>query len=225
MGAPVRRPPVQAASGRFAPALLACLLFTSALAGPDEAGHWASRFETIREAARGIRSVQAEFVQTKRLRILREPLRSKGRLVFRGPDRLRWEYTEPLRSVLLLRGERVARYTLRRDRFVPDEAIRLEALRAVVAELRLWLAGRFRSSRHFRPEIEPGPHGPRLVLHPIDEELAALIQRIVIEPDTRAGVLRSVEIEEGPGAVTRIEILRVRLNEEVDEALFERPEP
>ena len=42
-----------------------------------------------------LRSVQAEFVQEKHLKILTRPLVSRGTFAFQAPQSLRWEYRSP----------------------------------------------------------------------------------------------------------------------------------
>ena len=55
-------------------------------------------------------SVQAYFSQEKHLKILVRPLISTGRFVFQAPGSLRWEYSTPLRSVLIMHDGRIKKY-------------------------------------------------------------------------------------------------------------------
>jgi outer membrane lipoprotein-sorting protein len=48
-----------------------------------------------------VRSVSAEFTQTRALRTLRSPLASKGRLWFQAPDSFRWELGDPPKTILI----------------------------------------------------------------------------------------------------------------------------
>jgi outer membrane lipoprotein carrier protein len=53
------------------------------------------------EAQRGVKTWQAEFVQTRTLKALTEPLRTPGRLWFEAPDRFRWELGTPPQTLVL----------------------------------------------------------------------------------------------------------------------------
>ncbi len=52
-------------------------------------------------AQKNIRSLSADFMQTRALRTLRSPLRSQGRLWFRAPDQFRWELGDPPKTIII----------------------------------------------------------------------------------------------------------------------------
>ena len=52
----------------------------------------AQDWTSLKETFRTIRSVKAEFLQKRYLKILTKPLLSEGKLFFYIPDSLRWEY-------------------------------------------------------------------------------------------------------------------------------------
>ena len=63
--------------------------------------------QKLTRTASEIKSMQCSFVQTKTSALLVEDAVSKGKMAFRSPDRLRWEYTEPYSNVLIVRGDSV----------------------------------------------------------------------------------------------------------------------
>ena len=71
---------------------------------------WADTWDGIRAAAERVESLSAEFVQAKHLPILTRPLVSRGVLYFRKPDSLRWEYRQPVRTILLMHKGDLRRY-------------------------------------------------------------------------------------------------------------------
>lgn len=52
-----------------------------------------------------IRTVQADFVQSRTYRALRDPLTSRGRLLFSAPGSFRWEAGDPPKMIVLRKGE------------------------------------------------------------------------------------------------------------------------
>ena len=52
-----------------------------------------------------IRSVQADFVQTRSFHALRDPLASPGHLWFSAPQSFRWELGDPAKTVVLRKGD------------------------------------------------------------------------------------------------------------------------
>ena len=96
---------------------------------------WADSWSSIERAARKITTIQAEFEQTKDLKLLSRPLVAKGRFYFRRSGDLRWEYVSPIRSVLINGKQGVHRSTWRNGRFMPD------ADRPTLIMATIWLYG------------------------------------------------------------------------------------
>jgi outer membrane lipoprotein-sorting protein len=183
---------------------------------------WGDTWNSIRENAGKIESVRADFVQEKHLPILARPLRSQGRFVFRMPDALRWEYTKPVRSVLLLHDGEARRFLPDGEGgWVRDETARLESMGVVLGEITNWLNGRFDDNPDFAAELAPDR---RIVLTPKSESLARIISRIVLSLSETPGLMESVTIHEGPDSFTRIVFPEPELNPEIDERVFRAPE-
>ncbi len=182
---------------------------------------WGGTWDSIRENAGKIQSIRADFVQEKHLPILARPLRSEGRFVFRMPDDLRWEYTSPVRSALLLHEGEARRFLPDGEGgWVRDETARLESMGVVLGEIANWLNGRFDENPDFTAELAPDR---RIVLTPKSESLARIISRIVLALSETPGLMESVTIHEGPDSFTRIVFPAPELNPEIDDRLFREP--
>lgn len=180
---------------------------------------WADSWEGLRGAAVTVTSVQAAFVQEKHLPILARPLVSRGVFSYRKPGSLRWEYREPLQSVLLMHEGRTRRFVAGPSGWSEESGRGLEAMQVVMEEISGWLAGRFTDNPLFEARVLPGR---RVVLVPREEGMQRLIQRIELVLDDRPGVLRSVTISESDSAFTRMSFSNVVLNAPVDEAVFRK---
>lgn len=53
-------------------------------------------------------TLQSEFVQIKHLDVLSEDIESNGKLFYKAKNNLRWEYTEPLEYLIVLRNGKVS---------------------------------------------------------------------------------------------------------------------
>ena len=196
------------------------IAIATAVAPGAAANDWNDSWESIRLAARDVRTVQADFVQTRTVRILTRPIVSRGRLVYRRPDDLRWEYTSPIRSVLLLRGGSVERYIHRDEGIVRDSSAKLDAMAAVVREINIWLSGDFSASKTFRPTLVRSDRAMNVELLPIDPSMRSIISRIELRLGKKAGTVERVVIDEGSEGATRIDFTGVRINEGVTDADF-----
>ncbi|HXX36125.1 MAG TPA: outer membrane lipoprotein carrier protein LolA [Thermodesulfobacteriota bacterium] len=181
----------------------------------------AQDWTALKETFRSIRSVKAEFVQKRYLKILTKPLLSEGKLFFYIPDSLRWEYLNPLRSVLLQKGSTVQIYNFSEGVWKPEMPESAEATRMVLAEISQWFQGRFDESKAFKHLYSPGP--PARVTMVPGEGVNRFIQRIMITLSVRPGVIDRVEIEEPGGARTSIEFRSVEINSSFSSEIFEKP--
>jgi len=199
--------------------LLLTVLVTTGLlwAAPVLSQDWTS----LKEASRNIRSVKAEFLQKRYLKILTKPLLSEGKLFFYTPDSLRWEYLNPLRTVMLQKGSTIQIYNFSEGVWKPEMAQAVEARRMVLAEISQWFQGRFDESKAFKHLYSPGPPA-RVILVP-GEGINRFIQRIEIILSVRPGVIDRVEIEEPGDSRTTIEFKNVEINSSFSSEVFEKP--
>ncbi|OQX08026.1 MAG: hypothetical protein BWK76_24135 [Desulfobulbaceae bacterium A2] len=171
-------------------------------------------------AAPRLRSVQADFTQEKHLRILARPLVSSGRLLFQTPGSLRWEYTAPVPSILLLHGGTMKKFVRREGQMVEEPGMGLDAMQFVLAEISGWLDGRFADNEVFgvtRPDEET------VLLTPKGQGMAAIISSIELKLADRSGLLDRVTIFEGPDSRTVLSFDRRLLNQEIPAASFMAP--
>jgi outer membrane lipoprotein-sorting protein len=195
-------------------ALLALLL---TVPGQAKADDWAS----LRRDTSKIRTISADFVQQKELKILRRPLVSRGRFLFSAPDSVRWEYQTPVQVVSLVKGGDLKRFTHTADQgWVLDSSGSVEAMRIVMNRITGWLSGDFHKDEAFDAELRPGPP-IMVVLTPKDAGMERLIRRVELVFSSSPGVVESVRIHEGPDTRTTITFEDVKLDQEISPARFE----
>jgi len=152
-----------------------------------------------------VKAFVASFEQTKSLSLFKEPVKSSGFLVFERPDRLRWEITKPFRSILVVTGDRVAKFE-----WVGGErrAIKLgrggDAILLVMERIREWFQGRFdREGRTFAVKVSETPT-PLIVLEPTDKRLRKNLRAIELVPSKEGTAIDEVTIRESGGDSTRM---------------------
>jgi outer membrane lipoprotein-sorting protein len=180
---------------------------------------WADSWEDLKTAAGTVTSVRAAFTQEKHMKILAHPLVSEGVLLFQAPDSLRWEYTHPVPSILLLHKGKTRRFVRQNGRLVEDASASLQSMQVVVQEITSWLNGRFDDNPTFASRLEPGR---RIVMVPRDKSFARLIRRIEILLSDRPAVIKSVKIFESEDSFTKLDFRDVILNQKLDDALFRK---
>jgi len=167
-----------------------------------------------------VHMVQADFAQTKELKILARPLLSSGYLIFQAPDNLRWEYLHPVHSVLLLHDGVVKKFIARSGELTEEPRTGMDAMQVVLAEISNWLDGRFTDNKAFA--VSRNPDGI-ILLTPKNEGMRSFIQSIELKPGSRPGLLESVTLREGPDSLTRFTFADARINQPVDDGAFTVP--
>ena len=178
---------------------------------------WADGWEDIRHASEKITSIHAEFIQEKHMPILQKPLESKGQLFYRLPDSLRWEYTEPIRSILLQHDGVTRRFVQGRDAMIEQTGRQLEMMQFMLAEIPLWLGGRFSENPLFSARLLGAG---RIEMRPKDAAMGRIIERVEVMLSPTPGVIESVTVHESQGVFTRFLFINVKLNEPLEESVF-----
>lgn len=182
---------------------------------------WADSWESIKGAAQQISSINADFIQKKNMSILAHPLVSKGRFIYQRPGSLRWEYTGPVQSVLLMHKGSLRRYTKGSRGFTEDSTARLQAMAVVVQEMTAWLSGEFNENPDFTVTLKQGTP-VQIILVPKNEAMKKIISSIELSLSDKPGVIDRVTINEGESSNTVIDFTSIKINSAINEALFKK---
>ncbi len=178
---------------------------------------WADSWEALKQQGPEIKTVRADFVQEKHLKILARPLVSQGIMIFQAPGSLRWEYKAPIKNILLIHNGRTRKFVERDGELVAEQAMGLEAMQVVLQDISRWLGGSFTDNPAFAVGLESGR---RIMLTPREQAMARLISRIELQLSERPGLLDSVTIYEGPDSFTRLTFANAEINQEINNLLF-----
>jgi len=164
-----------------------------------------------------LRSVQADFIQEKHLKILARPIVSTGTFTFQAPQSLRWEYKTTIHSVLLLHNGRMKKFIEKDGRLVEAKAMAMDTMQVVLGQISNWLDGRFSEGDMFGvTKIDEHT----VLLTAKDDALAALISKIELKLADQKGLLDKVTIFEGPDSYTSMTFKNAVLDREAPVSVF-----
>lgn len=178
---------------------------------------WAVNWDQIKKATEAIRTISADFIQEKHLKILSRPLVSKGLFFYQAPNSLRWEYTAPVRSILLMRKGRIKRYLETSEGLIEESRGSLQGVQIILHEITMWLRGSFDDDPNFDAILQGRG---KIVLTPKEKSLSGIIERVDLTLSDRPGIMESVTIYESEDSYTKIRFINIRINKEINEALF-----
>ncbi len=180
---------------------------------------WADSWDQIKNAAGQVNTVKCDFVQEKHMKILENPLVSKGVLYFKVPGSLRWEYISPFRSILLMHNGKTKRFIMRKDGFIEDSSANLQAMGFVLKEITMWLNGRFDENPQFTATLKDGH---KILLLPKEKSFSMMIQKIEIMLSSTPGIIKSVTIYESENSFTKLFFKKSILNGKIDDTMFRK---
>lgn len=76
-------------------ALFFCCSSETAFCGGQEADPDKPMYDKVMSVAKSVRTLECSFTETKTIAVLSSSLVSRGKLYYKRPDYLRWEYTSP----------------------------------------------------------------------------------------------------------------------------------
>jgi len=195
---------------------LLLLLFLTAL--PIDAG--ADEFARLRKDSAGISTISADFVQKKFMKILSKPLVSEGKFYYAAPDSIRWEYTKPIRSVVISGKGNTKRYIASGGKLIEDKTGGAQAMKIVLDEVAGWMSGKFDSNPSFTATLKEGS-SPLITLTPVGKSMSGMIEKIEITISRKDMSVKSVRIIESASAETRIDFHPVVINKDINPSVFQ----
>lgn len=86
---------------------------------------------------------KGNFEQTKYLPLFGDEIKSNGKFIFKKPDHVRWEYTKPHKSILVVTGDNGKKWSESTNRVENFKLGDDRGLDAVVKQLFTWFKGEF----------------------------------------------------------------------------------
>jgi outer membrane lipoprotein carrier protein len=172
-----------------------------------------------------LRSVQADFTQTRALRALRNPIATPGHMVFSTPDQLRWELGEPAKTVVIRKGDTyylIQPAKKKAERFKAENIAKKGGAMGF-AMINFPLAKDFADfNRQFETlAVSVTDNHCHLEILPRDAQAKKMLEAIKLDFDTVSGHMLSFELATREGSSMRSEFSNVRMNQKIDRHVFD----
>ncbi len=174
----------------------------------------------IRERDAKITSLSCAFTQTSTAPMFSAPLVSRGRMLFRAPDALRWEYLHPVEQGFILTKERITRWEngrQTRSSLPPDQ----DPLALFLGRQLLAWVGADTSAIGREYAVTLVRRNPlELSLAPRSSGAREVVRELRLRFNDQ-GVATFVHLTETGGGSTRLDFSDIRLNEALNPVEFE----
>lgn len=176
----------------------------------------------INKSASGIKTMSCTFVQTKYLSLLSDKMVSQGKMVYRQPDKLRWEYTSPYKYLFIFNGTKV--YVGNKSRKDVIDTNTNKIFKEVARIMMNTVTGKALSnSAEFTIGVDENAANYQITLVPKKKELKQMFTKIVLTFTKSNTMIAEVNIYEKNGDRTNIKLNGIIKNSTVNESSFAIP--
>lgn len=170
-------------------------------------------------ASSSLASMQCDFVQTKKMRLLKNDMQSRGKMFYIKPNKLRWQYNTPYRYIFILNGNEVH---IKSDNNAQTVDIQRNKMFRQLSNVILQsiTGGHLSNSTDFTVEILKDNGVYLAKLTPKKKELQKLYTSIEVTFSNDLTMVKSVRMVEKTGDITTVELQNVKVNTQISETLF-----
>jgi chaperone LolA len=195
---------------------LFCLLTLLALSFAQTAQEVALRVEN---AIRSYRSFQANFEQFYYSATISTPLHEKGKLYFKKPNLMKWEYQDPEEKVFLIKDDLFWDYNKEEKQLIKYDLSQGEQNTEVIS----LLSGKVSLLDNYSVELNPFPtenaNTIQIKLTPKDEEFADTF--LLLEIDEKTWFIQTLISFDWTGNRTEFRFSKIKTNVTLQNKTFE----
>lgn len=172
----------------------------------------------IEKAHKQLTSLSAQFTQEKSSALLTEKVVQKGKMYYRSPKQLRWEYTSPKAMSVIFTNGKVLLKTAKGTTSNPNKMLN-EMGSLIISTIN----GSFLTDNtNFKARYFNNSKTPiyTVELTPINKRINAYYSKIVITLDSKTLLATKVEMHEVNGDVTTVTFSDKKTNTTLSDSLF-----
>ena len=174
--------------------------------------------EKINSEAMKLASMQCEFVQTKKVVLLNDRMVSKGKMFYKQPNKLRWEYTTPYTYVFVLNGSKISLGKNQKDVIDVNQS---KVFKEIASIMMNSVVGKCLSDkRSFKTTIKASNSEYIATLIPRTKEIKRLFNTIILHFDKQQSFVIRIELIEKNGDTTTIDLKNIKKNNPVNDQVF-----
>ena len=174
--------------------------------------------EKINSEAMKLASMQCEFVQTKKVVLLNDRMVSKGKMFYKQPNKLRWEYTTPYTYVFVLNGSKISLGKNQKDVIDVNQS---KVFKEIASIMMNSVVGKCLSDKKsFKTTIKVSNSEYIATLIPRTKEIKRLFNTIILHFDKQQSFVIRIELIEKNGDTTTIDLKNIKKNNPVNDQVF-----
>jgi outer membrane lipoprotein carrier protein len=175
--------------------------------------------KNITAASEQLKTLRADFVQRQTISILADELLSEGKLLFKQPDKLCWEYVKPYQYRFVINGNKVMTVSETNQNIIDANGNKMfnEISKIIISGING--SGIFDDNR-FTSKFNVGTSDYQVELTPRQRDLRQMFNSITITFNRKDYSVNTVEIKQVSGDITHITMKNKQINSELSDEIF-----
>lgn len=176
----------------------------------------------INKSASGLKSMSCSFHQTKYLSLLSDKMESQGKMYYRQPNKLRWEYTSPYQYLFVFNGTKVFIGSKSRKDVIDTQTNKVfkEVARIMMSTV---TGTALSNTSDFSIDVSDGNTMWDVTLVPKKKDMRNMFSKILLSFRKTDLMISEINIYEKNNDRTNIKLKNVSTNVAVNEDLFAVP--
>lgn len=176
----------------------------------------------INQTSASIETMAADFTQTKNLSLLNDKMVSEGKIYYKRPDKLRWEYISPYDYLFIFNGTKV--YVGNKSRKDVIDTSSNKIFKEVARIMMSTVTGTALSNTtDFTITVDDSGNLWKVTLVPKKKELRNMFSKVVLSFNKANYQVSEIDIFEKNNDRTNIKFRNLKVNKQVDASLFNIP--
>ena len=173
----------------------------------------------ITQVANEMNTMQCDFTQVRELSFMDEKTTSEGKMAFKKPNKIRWEYTSPYKYIFSMDGQDLRMTSGDNTNKMPVNQSKM--FNAISKVMIGGISGSgLVDSPDFDSQFMVGNDDYKVVLLPKQKEVKDLFSSIQILAGKTDSRIRSVELIDKEGDKTIITLRNLQVNTSINDELF-----
>ncbi len=194
--------------------LLFCMLFNPWLLTAQNTGV----LQKIKQHALQIKTIEADFVQTKTISFIDEQLVSNGKFRFSRPDKMRWEYQKPFFYSIIIDGDNITVIDNKKEsRFDAASNAMFAQIKKVIINM---VNGKMFDTPDYHATLHEHDNNYVVNFKTVNKAMKAYIASIDLYFTKRGYLMEKIVMNETSGDRTVIDFKNQKLNQTILDDVF-----
>ena len=177
--------------------------------------------EKITQASNTMRTMQCDFTQEKELSFMNDKVVSEGKMYYKQPNKIRWEYTKPIAYVFAMDGKNLFMDAGSNQTTIPAGSSKLFSSMSDIIIGGVSGAGLI-DSPDFTTSFSVGNNDYRIMLTPLKKEVKDMFDQIQLFVNKSDSRIQKVELVQKGGDKTLILLKNTQINATINDEIFSR---